>query len=66
MAHPDPPLTMAQKHYLEAFDAFLKAQGPWERLEARESMAVRLNFVLAEANLGLPDSTRWTDQRKAA
>jgi hypothetical protein len=58
---PDPPLTPAHHLYLEAFDRFLKARGTAERMAARTSMSVRLNFVLAEASLDLPNDTRWSD-----
>lgn len=57
----DSPLTPAQLLYLEAFDQFLLAKTDQQRLEARVSMSVRLNFVLGEANLELPNDTRWDD-----
>jgi hypothetical protein len=57
----DPPLTEAQLFYLKAFDCFLRARTDEQRAVARAAMSVRLNFVLAEANVPLPDDTRWTD-----
>lgn len=57
----DPPLTEAQRCYLKAFDAFLSAKTDRQRAIARAAMSKRLNFVLAEANVPLPDDTRWTD-----
>lgn len=63
--HPTHPLTRelspAQQLYLEAFDRFLLAENDLERLEARMDMGVRLNFVLGEVRLPLPERTRWSD-----
>ena len=53
-------LTYAQETYLEAFDRFLLADCLEDRLWARDDMAERLNLVLAEVNLPLPDDTRWS------
>jgi hypothetical protein len=57
----EPPITPAQRLYLEAFDRVLKADTLGDRARARASMAIRLNYVLGEANLPLPRDTKWTD-----
>lgn len=59
-------LTGPQRAYLAAFDQFLTANTPAQLVEARVAMGERLNFVLAEAGLDLPEDTRWTDMIAAA
>jgi hypothetical protein len=58
---PEPPLTPAQRLYLEAFDRFLLAPTLAAKARARAAMACRLNLILTEARLPLPRDTKWTD-----
>lgn len=60
----DRPLTATQELYLESFDTFLRAQTNRERLQARVEMGERLNYVMGEAGLPLPEETRWEDDIK--
>lgn len=62
MGRREKPLTPAQLSYLDAFDRFLRADNTPERRFYRGEMGERLNLVLAEVNLPLPEDIRWQEK----
>ena len=52
-------LEALSRWYLEALDRRLSARNGEQARRARSEMAVRLEWLLAEARVPLPDRTRW-------